>query len=169
MKVFSFSYLKLIIALLLWIAGVAAFVVGVGIWRSQRTLAQATKTTYTSTWSVNKWANCTVEGITTLSVGPHQWKVTGTVGTTAFKENWTAASYKKSNVSCLSGSSPNVGTTYTPTVSSYENTGLYGMGRYVRNCGSCGAVIGDAHAVFPDQWSVKGCVGSGCTDTDVGL
>lgn len=133
-------------------ASLSFFIAGYLIYSSRS--AEAATQSYTETYTVTKWMNCSYRGLgQKFSIGPAEWAVSGRIGTTNFSETWTASNWSRVNLSssefpCSAESS--LGT--VPTHSSYPS-GLYGI-TFTAN--SHGVSTGGLNV--PGKWTITGSI-----------
>lgn len=86
--------------LCLFVIGIVMVATGAIMWQGNQ--ARAATQNYNETYTVAKWHNLNLNsagGSTPdriLSLGPAEWSVTGSVGTTSYSETWKVKSWKDS-------------------------------------------------------------------------
>ncbi|MBI4185424.1 hypothetical protein HY524_00025 [Candidatus Berkelbacteria bacterium] len=151
--------------------------------------AYAGQTTYSETWTASKFRAVLAGGIgnvyTNLIIGPSEWTVSGTQGSTSWSETWAVSSWSETGalqcsdwicsfgvgftevsqwqtpktVTQTSGSSP----TNTETITTAPS-GLYGwvttsqFSSYSPSVGSGGGTSVESGASWPRVWTVTGTI-----------
>ncbi|MDP3012671.1 MAG: hypothetical protein Q8M92_00420, partial [Candidatus Subteraquimicrobiales bacterium] len=119
-------------------------------------------------YSVAKWRNLiwTVSGRQiNVSVGPSQWNVSGTIGSTTYSETWNATSWKD-NTNVMNANNGQISFNYS---NNYEAGGCFlSNTNCVRTNGLYGAAItttgSDVYAhnaspsSIPEKWEVTGTI-----------
>jgi len=152
--------------LLYFCFGIVLAATGVLLW--QNCVADAASQSYSETYTVTKWRNLvwTVQGRQiNVSVGPAQWNVSGTIGSTTYSEVWNATSWKD-NTNVMDAINGQVSFNYSTI---YEAGGCFlANTNCVRTSGLYGAAIAatgsDVYAhnaspsSIPEKWGVTGTI-----------
>lgn len=139
--------------------------------------AEAATQSYSETYTVSKWRNCTIgwkySGVFTgeriavdQSIGPAQWKITGDIGTTHFEETWDANDWYQTyshspyfgvNYRCYNGDFNAGGQTTGYPFPEITVTGMYGMVSQQTKTGGWGTGSSGMLSM-PKKWTITGTI-----------
>lgn len=135
-------------------ASLAFVTAGLLIYSSHK--AEAATQSYSETYNVTKWMNCSMYLGTAwkTSVGPAEWAVSGSVGSTTFTETWVASDWKRTGLAKGSSTSyPCVaeGSFLAGMNTTFFNSGMYGI-TFTSNAHG----VSTGGSILPGKWTITG-------------